>query len=425
MSEPKKLLIFSTCAYPDPFVRSIRTTQLARYLPEFGWKPIVYARYYGHAASPEDVARDVHPEAEIHHLDKPANPTAGDNVRAKPSLKHRVKVAIAKSPLVQGYAVPDASIRFWRAQRSKALEAVRTHAPDAVFTNAPPISNQDIGLYVKRQTGLPWIADYEDPTLIDKRFGPYGVRKLRRGAHEAYERAIYDAADLITHVIPIHGRWARIAYPGARPKIRELTMACPPDFAEGKIEPDVTPSGRKSIRVVGFMGEQEVLGLARAVRTLVDEGEDLELRLIGRVPATIDQIRSVLGDRAVATGFVPHAEALQQIAGADVLVSYLSPERSTHLLLSSKLFEFFAAGKPVIEINPTRSDRLFLKRVPGVTVLKQPAQADLAAAVKRSLGPDGALPESVRTHFREQRNWRATAEKLAGWLDEIATPGPG
>ena len=184
--------------------------------------------------------------------------------------------------------------------------------------------------------------------------------------------------------------------------------------------PDVTPNGRKSIRVVGFMGEEEVLGLARAVRALVDDGADLELRLIGRVPATIDQIKQVLGERAVATGFVPHAEALQQIAGADVLVSYLSPERSTHLLLSSKLFEFFAAGKPVIEINPTRSDRLFLKSIPGVTVLKQPTQADLSAAVTHALGPDGALPESVRTHFREERNWRATAQKLAGWLDEIA-----
>ena len=69
--------------------------------------------------------------------------------------------------------------------------------------------------------------------------------------------------------------------------------------------------------------------------------------------------------------------------GADVLVNYLSTERSEHYLLSSKLFEYLATRCPVIEVNPTVPDRQLLRRLPDVVVLKHPTLEELKEALAR------------------------------------------
>lgn len=411
----RTLLIFSTVAFPDPFVRAVRTTQLSRYLPEFGYRPVVYARSYGHEATPERVRAEVHPQAEVHYLNSTG---ARGDIRSRPDLRQRVRRAISRSAVVRGLMVPGPDVVFWRGVRRRLPSIVERHTPAAVMTGAPPIGNHDIGLFAKRTIGLPWVADFEDPTRIDRRFRVRGLSRLRHAEHVAYERSVYDHADLLTHVIPIHGRWARMAYPFARPKIRELTMAAPPDFSEGLIEPLVTAGGRRSVRVVGSMGAEEVVLLAGAVDRLVGAGHDLELRLVGKVPPTADRVRAILGDRAVITGYVPHREALGHIAGADLLVSSLSEERAKTMGLSSKLFEFIAAGRPFIEINPTRSDRLFFRSVPGAVVVRAPTEAHLAGLIEGQLR-GGGLPAEVVERFRREKNWRVQAGRLAGWLDDL------
>ncbi|HJA25883.1 MAG TPA: glycosyltransferase [Candidatus Fournierella merdigallinarum] len=71
-------------------------------------------------------------------------------------------------------------------------------------------------------------------------------------------------------------------------------------------------------------------------------------------PASLpDACRTVLGDRLVITGPLPRAEAERYLAGADVLLS-LGNDLDNQV--PSKLFEYFAAGLPVLHLAKRADD---------------------------------------------------------------------
>jgi hypothetical protein len=422
MTTQRRVLILTTTFYPDPSVGGVRMTQWARCLPEFGWRPMVLTRYYGHAATPELLAEKVHPDVRLEYFNPPAAGEArGPSVAAAGGLKARVKRLIG-STAISGVFVPDVGVAQWRAVRSRVMEAVKDFAPDVVVTTGPPHSNHDIGLWLHRQTGIPWVADFRDPYLLDERFRPRLPFQFMLPSHWKFDRAVHEEASLVTHAIPVAARFWRLRLgPGKhRERIKVFTNACAPELAAGKVEPDVTPGGRRSIRVIGLIGPQEALHLACAVTDLVHEGFDLELRLIGHEPATLKQIEHLLGDRVRCIKGVRHDLALRQVAGADVLVNYLSPERAGHYLLSSKLFEYLATGSPVIEVNPTSPDRRLLKELPDVAVLKSPTLDELKQALRRALEMERGAPSPARRAFLQEHEWRTKVKTLAGWLEEIA-----
>ena len=330
------------------------------------------------------------------------------------------------SPAV-ALCVPDPSVRFWRGVRPAVLKWMEEFKPDVVVTTGPPHSNHDIGLWLRRERGVPWVADFRDPYLLDDRFGPKTPFQFMWPSHRRYERAIHEEASLVTHAIPVAARFWRLRSPVARKHIKVFTNACAPELAAGRIEPDVTPgheAGRRSIRVIGQIGADQALHLACAISSLVSAGRDLELRLIGFQPTTLKQIEQLLPDRVRCIKGLRHDLALRQVAGADVLVSYLSPERAAYCGISSKLFEYLATEKPVIEVNPTGPDRQLLRKLPDVVVLKSPTLEELTGALRRALDMEksgGGMSEARRA-FVCEHEWRTKVKQLAAWMEGIAGP---
>lgn len=421
MTHARRVLIVTTTFYPDPSVGGVRMTQWARCLPEFGWEPVILTRYYGHRATPELLATYVHPDVRVRYLNAPsdgapASPPTG--VTGRTPLAGKLKRWFGSSP-ASALMVPDPGIGFWRSVRPKVLDAVREFKPDLLVTTGPPHSNHDVGLWLAQTTGIPWLADFRDPYIIDQRFAPRFPFRWMMPVHRRYSESVYSTASLVTHAIPVAARFWRIQSERYRRKVRIMTNACAPELASGDVEPEVTPGGRKSIRAIGHIGHEEAAFLATAISELVREGMDLELRLIGPTVSTLPRIRELLGDRIVASPGMRHDLALRQVAGADVLVNYLSIERSSHYLLSSKLFEYLATGKPVIEVNPTVPDRQILRRLPDVVVLTRPSLGELKESLRRAIRMGVAGMGGARTAFVKKHEWRSQVRTLASWFDEI------
>src|SRR5437016_5730976 len=153
------------------------------------------------------------------------------NSPAVPFFEEQARRLLSRRFLM-GLFVPDISIRFWRKHREHALKRVRAIQPEVIITTSPPHSIHDLGLWLAAQTGIPWVADFRDPYLIDDRFRPMGLGLLRLRAHLRFAAAIYRRAWLITHAIPIQARWAGWRLPFARERIRVLTNAFPTELLE-------------------------------------------------------------------------------------------------------------------------------------------------------------------------------------------------
>ncbi len=410
----RRVLIISTTFFPDPTVSAIRMTQWCRHLPEHGWQPHVLCRYYGFEAGAEELAQHVHPDVRIEYLDRSSNSGAEHHAPRLQQLGRRV----LSSWLLGGVFVPDPSIRFWRKWRTQILKRVRAIRPEVIITTSPPHSNHDIGLWLARETGVPWVADFRDPYLIDNRFKPTGLGQLRWYAHERFLESIYRRAWLITHAIPIQARWARRRLPFARSRIRILTNAFPMELLSELAKTWHSPLHRKSVLVVGTIPEPQQLPLARAVAQLARQGHDVELRLVGKIPWQKKKLEQILGDRFVATGYVPHSESIREVANASVLVNYLDNFRSESRLLSTKLFEYLASGKPVVAINSSRSERLLLRHTHGVEKLRNPSISSIATALTRALRNQSRDSTDVE-EFRRNYNWTERSWQVATGLHKL------
>lgn len=425
----RTLLLLATHFYPSMTVAAVRWSSLARALPGHGWRVVVLTRCYGSVAGDEGILDEFGPDVRVRYIDHPADgqpaPTGtnagagGRNAGVRRSAFSSLRVAAERLCFV-----PDPSVVFWRRARARLLDEALSARPDIVAVSAPPWGKVGAAMGLAKRLGKPLVVDQRDPFLIDHRFGPYGLRSVHSRALAALSARIYRESSLVVHTIPIESRWARLRYPEARPRIRALTNAFPLKMTGGGIEPMRDPAGRRSVRVVGAMGAEEMVHLAQAVRALADKGLDVSLMLVGRTPATADRIEGVLGDRVQIVGKVPHERALSAILGADVLVNYLDSDRRRSLLLSTKLFEYVAAGKPVLEINPTRSDRHFVRRLPGVEVLSDPTLQELSSAIERALNGSGTPVAEARERVLREGSWAAQAERLAGWLDDLAEGRP-
>ena len=403
--------------FPQPIVGALRMTEWCRLLPQFGWTPTVLCRCYGYVATPEQLADKVHPDVEVRYLNPPRDDLQSSDVREEASLPWYKR--LAKSTSISPWLVPDPTIMFWRSAVRKVKDVVDEIKPDVILTTSPRHSTHQVGLSLSREMSIPWVADFRDPYLIDTRFQPRGLTRFRLSAHRRFERAIFTQSAMTVHAIPVYARWARMAYPFARDRTRILTNGYSPELEQALIEPVLSPGGRKSIRVIGWPGDAAAIDLASAISTLGGDHRDVELRFVGRPPTTLKQIEHLLGDRVVATGRLGHDLALRQLAGADVLICLLDLERAKSKRLSSKLFEYLAAGKPIIIVNPTRPDRQLVRRKRGIELLEHPDPRQLGEAIVRALEPTAAPPPEQVTWARKAFCRRNQVQQLVQWLDEL------
>ncbi len=152
-----------------------RWLKFAKYLPEFGWEPIIYTpenpSFQLHDPSLlNDVREDQvvwkHPIWEPHHLFYRAKGEKNlTKVNQGDILDKKDQSLLEKAGLwVRGNLfVPDPR-RFWITPSVKyLLSRLKTEHINAIITTGPPHSLHFIGKQLQEKTGIPWLADFRDP----------------------------------------------------------------------------------------------------------------------------------------------------------------------------------------------------------------------------------------------------------------------
>jgi glycosyltransferase involved in cell wall biosynthesis len=192
------------------------------------------------------------------------------------------------------------------------------------------------------------------------------------------------------------------------------------------------PPVRHSPPVVGYAGHLypwkgvdllvSALAMLPGVHGLIVGGHDREpdLARLRRQAETAH-----IGDRVRFTGFVSPGDVQRYLSEADVLV-LPNPETEISRSYSSplKLFEYLAAGRPIVASNlPAFREVLSAEEA----VLVQPGSASaIAHAVERILNSDALAMRLARNAFdaAAQYSWDARAERLERLLSRVVDP-PG
>ena len=341
--------------------------------------------------------------------------------------------------------LPDARVGWVPFAARAARRLVRAGRVDAVLTSGPPHSTHLVGLALRRALdarGIPWVADFRDPWTGINFYDELPMTGPARALDAALERRVLRAADAVVTVSPT---WAReLEAKGGVEGVRVIQNGFDPDDfgrqgAGGKGEegsaplettpPQSAPPSAEAFaltHVGSLYGSRNPEALWAAVAALRNRGAGrLRVRLVGRVDdaARASLARHGLTEVADEGGVVPHAEAVAAMAEGDLLFLSIEPVRNADGILTGKLYEYLASGRPVLALGPPDGDAArLLGSTGGGRLLAWDDAAGIEAALRdaytaweRGDPLPGAPPAALAPLSRP-----AQARELAGLVRELA-----
>ncbi|HEX9365407.1 MAG TPA: glycosyltransferase [Vicinamibacterales bacterium] len=305
----------------------------------------------------------------------PVAPPAGVDLVRVPSPEDWtvVRAAWRVAPPLRDY--PDTK-RVWVGPATRAaLAAAAAGKPAGLVTFAQPWSSHLVGLRVRRETALPWVAHFSDP-WVDS---PYATARQRAIWRPLEADVVREAAALVFVSEEIAELVMR-KYPA---EWRDKVSVVPQGFDARTAAVGASPRRAGPLRIVYtgrfYAGVRTPLALLRALAVL--KAADplagaLELTFVGPHVDAFARDATALGVDSLVRfqGRVAPAEAAAVAADADVLLVIDAPSTGPSVFLPSKLIDYLPFRKPVLGVTPE----------PGA-----------AAALLRRLGCPVAPPDDV------------------------------
>lgn len=370
MNKPLRKVLIITYYWPPSGGAGVqRWLKFVKYLRTFGWEPIIYTPSNPEFPSiDESLAQDI-PEGIEEVRTSIWEPYsfykklvgAGKNERINAgflSEKKRPGMAERFSIWLRGnFFIPDAR-KFWIKPSVKFLtNYLKTNKVDVIVSTGPPHTMHMIALGVKRNTGLPWLADFRDPwTNIDFYHELMLTKPADRKHHRQELSVLKEASEVVvisrsmkTDFLKIYDRNYTVITNG-------FDAA---DMADVEVELDT----KFSIAHIGTMVKtRNPQALWEALNTLVRDvpgfAKDLAIKLVGSVDFSVtDSIEKAgLTEFVNRMAYLPHSDVVKVQQQSQVLLLLINDTPNAKVILPGKFFEYMAAKRPILCIGPLDGD---------------------------------------------------------------------
>jgi glycosyltransferase involved in cell wall biosynthesis len=396
-----------------------RSLKLAQYLPALGIET--------HVLAPDD-PKWVHRDPELRvptqawiHRARYVGPRArkpAEELRAAEGLERAlVQVQVTARRLL----LPDASVTWNLTAIPAAIRIARREGIDAVITTSPPGSVHLVGAAVQRASGARWIADLRDPLVANQhRRDDTTAARARQAANEQVARLVARRADAVTCVSEAIA--AEMRGFDARGPVRVISNGCDfDDFAGLEYH---TGSRFRITHAGSFFGKRDPRPFLQAFH---DADLDAVARFVGDFRSSDREWAASLGlgDRLELVDYLPRAESLRLQRDSEALL-LLVPDAGGRGkgVLSGKVYEYIAAGRPILAVVPTdgAAAELVRKTGSGVVVAPDDVEGITDALVElHARFTNGGLPSVELAKRDEERlSRRARVEEMAALVEEIA-----
>jgi len=395
-----------------------RPLKLAQYLPALGVET--------HVLAPDD-PKWVHSDPELRvptqawvHRARYLGPRArkpAEELRAADGLER----ALVQAQLTaRRLLLPDASVTWNVTAIPAAIRIARREGIDVVITTSPPGSVHLVGAAVRRVTGTRWIADLRDPLVANQhRRDDTTAARARQAANEQVARLVARYADAISCVSEAIADEVRGLDPHG--VVRTIANGCDFDDFAGL---EYRRAERFRITHAGsFFGKRDPRPFLQAFH---EANLDAVARFVGDFRSSDREWAETLdlGDRLELVGYLPRAESLRLQRDSEALL-LLVPEAGGRGkgVLSGKVFEYLAAGRPILAVVPPEGAAAELVRETGSGVVVAPDDVDgirAALVAMHSQFANGGLPAvQLSTRDEERLSRRARIEEMAALVEEV------
>lgn len=389
-----------------------RTLKFAKYLPQFGWQPVVITdspkKYFAVDESLLDEALRSNIIIERTGKEK-FNPK---NIQIKaPAEKFRK----LRSTLSQFIFVPDSKIGFKKKALKKIDEIWDSYGGfDLVYSTAPPYTDHLIGLEVKKRYNIPLVLDYRD-AWVDSPVLNYYPTSYHKLKNIRLEKSVIGGANKVITTNRrvkeyIIARYGNIEYNDVRIIPHGYDTE---DFEIASREPMEKPK-RMRITYSGSFYTRDPGYYFDAIKLLFDKFPELkdkiEFCFIGHVTEENRKLIKEYGiaDNVVLTGYLNHIDCVRYIMSSDILFLLISRGENEDAAMPGKVGEYIGSRKPIIACIPEGVTKKYLENYGAITFIPDEDSAEIVKAVLDyyELYKKGELPkpdEAVVTQFDRKK----------------------
>jgi glycosyltransferase involved in cell wall biosynthesis len=377
-----KHALFISFYYPPDASSSgvLRTLKYTRYLADQGWRTTVLC--------PDVTAYELIDEGLVKQVPDVVQliRTPYRNTKWHFALRGRYAAVMA---------LPDVWIGWLPWALAAGRRLAKRDSFDVIYSTSPPSTAHLVAWNLAAHLKKPWVADFRDPWIEDppEPGAPRGVvfrtidKWLERRVIERCSHVVTSTADLCEKIA--------MRYP-LQPADKFTTIPNGYDEADFSQLPLIAGSRRTHLRIVhaGSINEhfRDPRPLFRALRLAVRNRRiDLDrvrLQFIGGgpyadSPQLVTAVRDAgLEDQVEFLPRVPYADALRELATADVLL-LLQASEDTRGLVPAKLYEYLRMQKPVIALVLPGESSKVLEATGGGVAIDPADEGQVAAELAR------------------------------------------
>ena len=275
-------------------------------------------------------------------------PYSGFVNEGKPRFRQKVARFIRGN-----FFLPDARKGWNKYAYAKAVELIEKYNIQTVITTGPPMSTHLIGLKLKKNKNIKWIADFRDPWTDIYYYHDLYPTRIAQAIDKAYEREVLEKSDIVLTANFIKEKLVCKSSKIIPEKIHVLT--------NGFDEEDFKTEGanKKEEFTITYAG---TLASSYPVQPFIDAVAELYpekkivLQFVGKVSEEHKAyITSKKNIKAVFTGFIPHERAVRELIESQLLLLIFHHTNQNEGHMPGKLFEYLAARTPILCIEDRES----------------------------------------------------------------------
>jgi glycosyltransferase involved in cell wall biosynthesis len=249
--------------------------------------------------------------------------------------------------------IPDARKGWNKFALRRASELLKERQIECIITSGPPHSTHLVGLSLKKEFGVRWIADFRDPWTDIYYYDDLLLTAKSRKKDENLEKQVLDLADSVIAVCQSNAELFKQKIVGSRSKVKVVSNGFDTDDFH------TASKSENEVFTIVYMGTLADTYRPRLVFEAFDQLDiDFKLLVVGKVSPEIEEFisKSAITEKVNFKGYVNHDEALDYLRNADLLLHILPATPGADMGTTGKLFEYLAAQTPILNIGSPESD---------------------------------------------------------------------
>ena len=437
---------------PTAAAGSFRTLRFVKYLPEFGWDPLVVTTHTRFTDYSEDEklagqipAGTIVERTNVWNIEESlfggirrlrglesstiaATSLASTESSSTPHNGQGIGSGIGqwlRQLRDRIFFTPDYGIAWSSFAIRAAKSLIKRHQVSVLYSTGPPHSTHIIARRLKRMTGLPWVADFRDPWARKpwaKESRPVGEKRME---DRLEARCVRTADRVILNTDAVAGDFLR-TYPD---QAQEKFVVIPNGFDPGLLElvqesrraaGDVRQRPFRICHPGSLYAKRDPRPFLHALKRVANGQGNVQFEQIGHVDPSMQLDEFVrhheLQDCVRVDGMLGHDATLRRMAEAD---AFLVVQTGFPTQVPGKLYEMIPFGKPIMALAEEGQTADLIDRY-GLGAVADPGNIDRITDSLRLIVEGRRIRQADRQLAIAAFNGRNLVKRLGAELSSIS-----